>query len=50
MVVRTLILAYVTYLASLFGVDGLSLAGIVASVLVTSLMAGLLLASWHRMR
>jgi hypothetical protein len=50
MVVRTLILAYVTYLASLFGVDGLNLAGIVASVLVTSLMAGLLLASWHRMR
>jgi hypothetical protein len=50
MTVRTLILTYVTYLASLFGIDGLSLAGIVASFVVTILMAGLLLASWARMR
>jgi hypothetical protein len=49
MVVKTSILAYVTYLGSLFGIDGLNLAGIVASFVVTTLMVGLLLASWHRM-
>jgi hypothetical protein len=50
MIVRTSILTYATYLASLFGIDGLNLAGIVASFVVTLLIAGLLLASWHRMR
>jgi hypothetical protein len=50
MIVRTSILTYVTYLASLFGIDGLNLAGIVASFVVTLLIARLLLASWRRMR